>query len=145
MCYAYCDPTNHYFYQSNCVATCPDGSYLTLDLINCQICSLTCLTCFGTATNCTLCSGSFKYNDSCLTECPSGYYGDVSGVCLACTSTIESCNKPVTFNVTNTVENYKNVIILKFNQDVKFSGSLNSILKIKLKMSRRMMADVSLA
>lgn len=59
---------------------------------------------------------------------------------------MESCKRPVTFNVTKTVENYKNVIILKFNQEVKFSSNnLSSILKIRLKMSRRMMADVTLA
>lgn len=144
MCYAYCDPTNHYFYESACYLTCPDGTYLTADLVTCMICSLNCSTCFGSATNCTICAGTFKYNDTCLSECPSGYYGDVSGVCLQCTSSIESCNNPVTYNVTTTVENYKNVVILKFNQEVKFSDDLTKILRIKLKVNnKRLLQDLA--
>lgn len=81
-----------------------------------------------------------------MNSCPTGYYGSVTGLCEVCDEAVESCRMPVTFNVTKTVENYKNVIILKFNQEVKFSSNnLSSILKIRLKMSRRMMADVTLA
>lgn len=88
MCYSYCDPTNHYFYNSVCMLACPDGTYLTGDLVTCMVCSLNCSTCFGTATNCTVCAGTFKYNGLCISQCPAGYYGDSSGVCQQCDSSI---------------------------------------------------------
>lgn len=143
MCYAYCDPAKQYFYDSSCYATCPDGTYLTADLVTCMICSLNCTTCFGTATNCTICAGTFKYNGQCISQCPSGFYGDSSGNCLQCSSDIESCSQPVSFTVKTTVENYKNVVIIKFNQIIRLSDDLTKILRIKLKINKRLMQDLA--
>lgn len=78
-----------------------------------------------------------------MAECPAGYYGDSNGDCQVCTDAIESCQKPVTFTTTPTVENYKNVIIMKFNQKVILSDNLTNILRIKLKIKKRMMVDLA--
>lgn len=45
----------------------------------------------------------------------------------------------MTYTTTTTVENYKNVVILKFNQPVKLSDDLMKILNIKLKLKSRLL------
>lgn len=53
-----------------------------------------------------------------------------------------SCTKPLTFDTTTVVENYQQVIIIKFNQQAIVKGKPEDFININLKMSR-LLADVS--
>ena len=91
--------TNIYYKytKSNiCNTTCPDGEFISASIPNyCQICSINCVTCYGTAENCTssTCAANFYFlNNSCLAACPDNYYADVTlRQCLQCTAGCQSC------------------------------------------------------
>lgn len=53
-----------------------------------------------------------------------------------------SCVNPLTFKTTTTVEDYQQVIIIKFNQDAKVNSDPTNFIKVNLKMNRRRLADV---
>ncbi len=102
MCYAHCSPTQQYTYSGQCYDTCPTGTYVDFTNVNCLACNAICLTCEGSSMNCTGCDGTFQLNGTCLTQCPTGYYGS-SNQCLVCTAQVSSCANPLTFTTTTTV------------------------------------------
>jgi|JI6StandDraft_1071083.scaffolds.fasta_scaffold00915_15 hypothetical protein len=78
----------------------------------------------------------FNYLGSCLTVCPSGYYGATNYTCQLCTNTTPSCVVPVNFTSALAVEDYKYVMYITFNQEVVFSKSIDVLMDIKLVLSR---------
>lgn len=137
-CYRHCNATAQYEYDGDCYTTCPDGSYVDYTLVNCQACNSICLTCSGNSLNCTSCLGTFKHNNLCVSKCPTGYYA-LNNVCLVCDASVSTCSNPLSFNTSVTTEDYRQVVILRFNQDVSISGDLSSLVNINLKMSRRLL------
>ncbi|CAG9310633.1 unnamed protein product [Blepharisma stoltei] len=87
----------------SCVATCPDGYYLTSSTpLTCLSCYYTCKTCLGPqSSDCTSCeSGYYKSGGSCVTPCPSGSTLNSNNICVndnACTSPCASCSGSSTF------------------------------------------------
>jgi proprotein convertase subtilisin/kexin type 5 len=101
--------------STTCNSGCPPGQYISASFPNsCQQCSSLCVTCEGNPDNCTngQCPfGYFFFNNSCLTTCFPGFYGDrVSWHCLSCNpacstcfgSGATSCNSCKFDNTTNT-------------------------------------------
>jgi len=85
-----------YTKANTCNTTCPDGEFTSASIPNyCQLCSVNCVTCSGTAENCTssTCAANFFfYNYSCLNVCPDNYYADVTlRQCIQCTPGCKSC------------------------------------------------------
>ena len=78
MCYNNCNSTHFYSYNGTCYSTCPSGTYLTFTNVICSECSSVCLTCSNANNNCTSCSGTYFMDNDCLTQCPTGYYGNAS-------------------------------------------------------------------
>lgn len=70
-----------YLFITSCIEMCPDGHWNDDVSRTCRSCSGECLTCYGgTGHNCLSCSSLdslFFYQDNCLLECPSNYYGDI--------------------------------------------------------------------
>jgi len=65
------------FWENKCLTACPYGYYEAN--YQCFQCDEACVSCYGSATNCNLCSGG-KYflKNQCLEECPSeGYFENV--------------------------------------------------------------------
>lgn len=101
MCYSHCNLTAPYYYGTICYTTCPNGTYVGYTNVYCVACSDLCATCGTSATQCLSCSGRYLYNNSCLGQCPSGYYGDITYTCQLCTSaTASKCAQPLNFNTT---------------------------------------------
>ena len=109
-----------YFYQNQCLATCPIGTYADISKL-CQNCNNMCYTCNGgLATNCLTCNttGTNKYfmngNKTCTSACPTnGYYADASYTCQSCDSTCYTCNGTtinncLTCNITGTYKYFMN-------------------------------------
>ncbi len=74
-----------------CYSTCPSGYSLnTSSSYSCFKCDSSCLECAIVSTNCTSCSGLlflYSVNSTCLSLCPSGYYGGAvsgSNICIVC-------------------------------------------------------------
>ena len=82
MCYAHCNGSMQYYYQGSCQATCPNGTFVDFTNVYCYDCNALCLTCQGSSLNCTSCSSTFLYANTCVSQCPSGYYGQ-SNVCIS--------------------------------------------------------------
>jgi len=58
-----------------CIASCASAQYYDNNRV-CQTCNSTCYTCFGSAINCTSCTGiRYLEGTTCTTLCPLGYYG----------------------------------------------------------------------
>lgn len=77
-CYSSPINTNTLYYSNNCYQTCPNITYLSG--ISCMACVSPCKTC-SSVSLCTSCVSGYYYytsNTSCITECPSTYYGDSS-------------------------------------------------------------------
>lgn len=134
-CYPYCDATLHLSYNGQCYSTCPAGTYLDFTNVYCQLCNSICKTCFGGATNCTSCEGSYLYNNSCLSNCPSNHY-NLNNTCQVCNDSVPSCSKPLTFETVTKTENFQSVIYLKFNQDVKVNGDPSQFISLNLNVNR---------
>jgi len=90
-CMKHCNNTAIYYYGNKCYNICPIGTYLSLDLVNCLVCSSGCASCFGTAGNCTTCADKYYYLGNCLDACPNNFYVDSSLVCTACSSNPSKC------------------------------------------------------
>jgi hypothetical protein len=81
--------------SSTCL-TCPPGRYLSNN--SCLACDSTCATCVTSATNCLSCS-VVLYQNTCLSDCPSGFYASLVGginTCLACDSSCSTCKNLAT-------------------------------------------------
>ena len=93
-CNQNCNSTHRYSYNSACYSTCPDGSYLSYDLVTCLACSLPCRTCSGSAGNCSSCIDSYYYLGQCVDACPTNYYVDSNLQCQLCTTNPSHCTLP---------------------------------------------------
>lgn len=100
-CYPFCSATDHFYLESTCVNVCPNGTYIDYTQINCMKCNQICMNCYGNALNCTECDKSFKFNNTCLSQCPSNYYA-LNGACTICSENVTSCTTPLTFQVQQT-------------------------------------------
>jgi proprotein convertase subtilisin/kexin type 5 len=114
LCYAFCSPSEIYSYNGTCYEICPNTTYLDFTNINCQACNSICATCSLTATNCTSCSSTYLYNLTCISQCPSGFYGS-NNACIICTPDVKSCKTPLTFSVSTSTVNYQTVLFMKFS------------------------------
>ena len=78
-----------------CNTTCPDSQFISVSVpFLCQACSSTCITCATVADNCTTAScpvNLYYLNNSCLSQCPTGYYADASRLCQGCAVGCFSC------------------------------------------------------
>ena len=101
-----------------------------------------CLTCEGNSLNCTSCDGTFKYNHTCTHKCPDSYYAH-NEECFECSPEIESCSEPLTFQTESVTENYRTVVVVKFNKKVNVKGKPKNFVKIKLKVKRRLATEMS--
>jgi hypothetical protein len=78
-------------FESSCVASCPSGLYFESNG-SCQGCSSPCLQCAGSG-SCLSCQVGYLLGSGCLTECPSGHFGDgLSSSCLPCLNSCITCS-----------------------------------------------------
>lgn len=95
------------FYNNICYTSCPTGTYLVSSgsgLASCTQCPISCLSCLSSSQCLSCAPGYFLNGQQCLTNCPTGYYGDTgsnrctlcNGNCTACTSAsiCNSCAQP---------------------------------------------------
>jgi proprotein convertase subtilisin/kexin type 5 len=92
--------TQYYLVYSSsiCSQSCPSGQYSNNTSNRCLMCSLSCLTCSGSASNCLTCGLSvggldlFLSGSQCLAVCAQGYYGEVADhTCKVCTAGCAAC------------------------------------------------------
>jgi proprotein convertase subtilisin/kexin type 5 len=96
-----CVSSSYYYFNGNCLASCPFGYYSSLQNNSniCETCDLSCLQCIGNSLNCSQCaSGLFLQSQNgnisfhCLNFCPDYYYPDViNQICTACASPCLLC------------------------------------------------------
>ena len=83
--------------DSSCISDCEVGFYYDHDQASCQSCSLYCVECATSATTCQSCvtEGTYEaylFDNSCMENCPTGYYGDVAvHICYACDILCSAC------------------------------------------------------
>jgi proprotein convertase subtilisin/kexin type 5 len=93
-----CSPPLQLF-QGSCVTNCPFGYYATASYI-CQPCEISCASCFGSASNCTVCPvNTFLLNGTagsyCSSSCGSGFYlNGTLGICQPCHLSCANCTGP---------------------------------------------------
>lgn len=85
-----------YIGSTICNTTCPDGQYISSLVTNlCLACNSICITCYGTAQNCTsmTCQQNYFFlNNTCLSVCPNNYYADSAlWQCTQCTGGCQTC------------------------------------------------------
>ena len=141
-CYAHCNLTHQYSVDGQCYSSCPAGTYVDFTNVNCEACNGLCLTCEGSSLNCTSCEGTFRFNQTCVTKCPTDYYAH-NEECLECTPNVESCSEPLTFETSSVTEDYRTVVVVKFNKKVNVTGDPKNYLRIKLKVSRRLASEMA--
>ncbi|TRZ25690.1 hypothetical protein HGM15179_001409 [Zosterops borbonicus] len=96
----HCTDCLHYYYKSKnntriCVSTCPPGHY-NADKKRCKKCSPNCETCVGGHNDqCMTCKSGYYLNEvtnSCITNCPDGFYLDKNKVvCRKCSENCKTC------------------------------------------------------
>lgn len=124
MCNKNCNSTAIYYYLGICYFSCPSGSYLSYDLVNCLSCSSPCATCVGTSGNCTACVASYYYLGQCLNACPTNFYVDSRLNCISCTSNPSKCSlPPLTYTVFPFTANYQLQAYVVFNRQVSLTIS----------------------
>ena len=84
---------------SSCQNTCPDGKYPSSTTNKCLLCDITCSTCSQSGLNyCKACPVNTFLQSSpgpsnCLSQCPSGYYKDMTNwICSLCDTTCNTCS-----------------------------------------------------
>lgn len=121
-CNKHCNSTHAYFYNSACYTTCPNGSYLSYDLVTCLACSLPCRTCTGNAGNCTSCIDSYYYNTQCVAACPTDYYVDSNLQCQKCSTNPDKCTlPPLSYTIHPFTANYQLQSYVVFNRPVSLT------------------------
>lgn len=94
-----------YYWNYQCVESCPNGMYPTLTNYSCLACVSPCEYCIS-RTSCTSClNGFFLANTSCNTVCPSGYTG-VERVCQVCMGNCATCTETTTKCTSCKVDTY---------------------------------------
>lgn len=97
MCYRDCNSTHKYAFNASCYNTCPPGTFITYTRVTCGPCSPICHTCSDSATFCLSCVSTYFFNNTCLTVCPNGFYGDPSLACISCSLNATACSRPLNF------------------------------------------------
>ena len=99
-----------YFLQPNsttCLSSCPSSGYYKNLLTNiCTTCAAGCKACTSsTLSSCTSCNEGYYLQPSgtsCLTTCPTGYFGNqTTNACSACNSTCLTCSGPTSGECTS--------------------------------------------
>ncbi|KAK2161965.1 hypothetical protein LSH36_107g10022 [Paralvinella palmiformis] len=80
-----------------CLAECPESTYLTEDINVCLPCPKTCHLCQGPDpdSDCLTCAPGLMYlsgQGTCLSECPSGMYPDITNTCQSCDAMCKECD-----------------------------------------------------
>lgn len=93
-----------YLLGSTCVGTCPNGYFNNNNGGTgpnlCSTCSTGCRICTNNAANCSLCnSGYYFYQYTCVTICPTGYFGHITT--RMCLSNSFSVNMTMKMSFTN--------------------------------------------
>lgn len=123
-CSKVCNQTNIYYFNSECLSSCINGTYLLADMVTCQSCSAECATCSGIGTNCTKCSTQFLYNARCVAACPSDYYVDINQICQSCKSNPSACIlPPLSYTISPFTQNYQLNAYVIFNRPVAMTIS----------------------
>ena len=86
--------------ETICDQNCPSGQYIDSDVdFKCQPCGSECVSCYRDPHNCTEADGCafglYFYNvtNTCLAECPDGYYADpITDDCIECAGGCELCS-----------------------------------------------------
>lgn len=87
-----------YLLNSDCITSCPQGTYLSNTPNLCNACDLKCIACYASNTNCSSCTlnGSniaYFYNMACLNNCPTGTYITTNpNVCSPCDLKCITCD-----------------------------------------------------
>lgn len=75
--------------NGKCTDICPDGKFY--ENSKCNDCDAKCMTCSGSATNCTVCAdGYISYAGSCFQNCPKGTYKS-GNTCIRCDVSCQEC------------------------------------------------------
>lgn len=147
MCRAICAALpNIYFSDSQCVSTCPNGTYLTFTNIECESCAAICRTCTSSASNCLSCASSYMYNSTCQAKCPTGFYGNAELICESCEGlTIPACEKPLTFTTSTGQENFKYFVVMEFSEPLDLSDPtvLDSLFTVNVNPGRRLQTTIA--
>ena len=118
-CNQHCNSTHIYYFSSTCYSSCPSGSYLTTDLVNCLACGSPCATCQSSATNCTSCLTAYYYLGQCVDACPDNFYVDSSNNCKACSTNPDKCAlPPLTYTIHTFTKDYLMQAYCVFNRAV---------------------------
>ena len=121
-CNQYCNATHQYGYNGTCYSTCPNGSYLSYDLVTCLSCSLPCRTCHTSAGNCTSCIDSYYYQGQCISACPTNYYVDSNLICQKCSTNPSFCTlPPLNYTIHPFTANYLLQAYCVFNRAVNLT------------------------
>lgn len=105
-----------YYTTTGCIGTCPLGTYLTL--VTCTACSSICKSCVVQPENCLTCAdGYYLSNNLCVETCPNNTKAVLESGKLYCKSCslIDCTVKPLTYEVTNYVEDFQYKFRLKFS------------------------------
>jgi len=120
-CNKNCNSTTIYYYNNTCYSTCPNGSYLSYDLVHCLSCSAPCATCMGSAGNCTTCIGTYYYLGKCLDACPNNFFVD-NLRCVPCSSQPERCTlTPLSYTIHPFTASYRLQAYVIFNRAVNLT------------------------
>lgn len=55
---------------------------------------------------------------------------------------MQSCSEPLSFTTSNYIEDYKQVVVMKFNQKTIIDGDPKQFIKVKI-TAKRLLQDVS--
>ena len=82
-------------YNDNCISSCPEGTFLSVDENNkktCSKCHTNCLTCSNNSQHCTSCNKNLIiYDNRCLLICPAGMTNNGTS-CINCPSGCAECS-----------------------------------------------------
>ncbi|XP_060043899.1 extracellular matrix organizing protein FRAS1 isoform X2 [Erinaceus europaeus] len=89
-----CRDTLQVLREGSCEDICGDGFYNNQG--TCRACDQSCKSCGPNSPRCLTCAGKTVLHDGkCISECPGGYYADVTGRCKVCHSSCASCSGPL--------------------------------------------------
>ena len=101
------------------------------------MCASQCTTCSVTKLNCTLCAdGMYLQNNSCVSQCATGFKPDRTRTCLYCGS---SCGSSLDFTTNITQINGQNTIFVTFNNSVTINGDPSTVFTLQQVSRRRML------
>ncbi|XP_042534078.1 extracellular matrix organizing protein FRAS1 [Dipodomys spectabilis] len=85
--------------EGSCESTCGDGFYNRQG--TCVACDQSCKSCGPNSSRCLTCTENTMLHDGkCISECPRGYYGGITGRCKVCHGSCASCSGPAVSHCT---------------------------------------------